>query len=341
MTAFETLTYDEQLDRFADAAEHILPAFGFIDSDITPLQYINNAVFAVDSPRGQYVLRVHRRGQKPPEYIESEMRWLGDIHAHTDLCVPKPIRTLDDSLLAWTSVDDLNEPVSCVLLAWVEGSSIKPEDTTPDQARQLGSFLGRLHNFSAAYQPPPGFVRPRLDWEGLFGQRSPYNPGEGVHIFTPEQVAVMDAVAQRVQDVMQALDSDPAGFGLIHADFIAKNYFFADDDVCAIDFEDCAFGYYLYDLAPPLLNFSPLAHYADLKNAIWEGYTAQRPLPDPYRDYLETFVAGRHVASCRWIAGNLDNPHVRDRAPQILENRKHELQDFLKTGRLERRSEIL
>jgi Ser/Thr protein kinase RdoA (MazF antagonist) len=128
---------------------------------------------------------------------------------------------------------------------------------------------------------------------------------------------------------------------MIHGDFITKNTIFQGDQVCALDFEYCAFGYFLYDLAPALLGLSPLEHYAMLKDALWQGYTAYRPLPDRYRDYLETFVAGRHVASCRWIASNLDNPQIREHAPQILADRTDELRDFLRTGRLERKSAIL
>jgi Ser/Thr protein kinase RdoA (MazF antagonist) len=341
MIPFEALSHEAQLDRFADAAEHILPDFGLIDCEITPIKYVNNAVFAVDGPPGQFVLRVHRRGHKPPPQIESEMRWLADIRAHTKLCVPEPVPTLDGKLTASVTVEGITEPLVCVLLSWIEGLPCKPEETTPAQAELLGAFLARLHNFAASYQPPPGFDRPRLDWEGLFGVRSPYNPGDGARMFTPQLVRVMDAVAGRVRAVMLALDAAPASTGLIHADFIAKNYFFSNHGVCAIDFEDCAFGYFLYDLAPPLLNFSPLPHYTELKAALWNGYTALRPLPDYQRDYLETFVAGRHVASCRWIAGNLDNPHIRDRAPRILEHRRLELEAFLQTGRLERKSEIL
>lgn len=341
MIPFESLSHEAQLERFSDAAEHILPVFGLIDCEITPIKYVDNAVFAVDGLPGQYVLRVHRRGHKPPEQIESEMRWLADICAQTDLCVPEPIPTIDGALSARVQVEGIPEPLSCVLFSWVEGQPCPVEETTPAQAEQLGAFLARLHNFAATYQPPPGFDRPRLDWEGLFGSRSPYNPGDGARIFTPQLVRVMDAVAGKVRAVMMALDADPANTGLIHADFIAKNYLFHDGKVCAIDFEYCSFGYFLYDLAPLLLNFSPLPHYAELKAALWNGYTSLRPLPDYQRDYLETFVAGRHVASCRWIAGNLDNPMVRDRAPRILEHRRQELEAFLQTGRLERKSEIL
>jgi Ser/Thr protein kinase RdoA (MazF antagonist) len=200
--------------------------------------------------------------------------------------------------------------------------------------------LATLHDFSAGYVPPAGFDRPHLDWEGLFGARSTYNPGDGGQIIQPDQLAVMDAVAERVRQVMRRLDEEDASFGLIHADFIAKNMLFTADRVCAIDFDDCAFGYYLYDLAPVLLQYSPLPGYADLKDALWQGYTARRPLPARYRDDLETFVAGRHVASMRWIAGNLHNPRIRERAPQILIDRTDELRGFLETGVLARKSEI-
>lgn len=337
---FDALSYEQQLARLADAAEHVLPVFGLIDADITPLMAINNAVFAVDHRSGQYALRLHRRGHKRAAWIDSEMRWLLDIRDQAGLCVPQPIPTQDGALLAKAQVDGLDEPLNCVLMTWVEGESHQPEDVTPKLTERVGGFLASLHNFSADYQPPPGFVRPWLDWEGLFGAESPYNPGDGARILQPDQVAVMDAVAERVREVMQALDADEAGSGLIHADFIAKNMLFADDQVCAIDFDDCAFGYYLYDLAPPLLQYSPLPAYADLKAALWSGYTALRPLSDPYRDMLETFVAGRHVASMRWIAGNLHNPRIRERAPQILVDRTDELRGFLATGVLERKSEI-
>jgi Ser/Thr protein kinase RdoA (MazF antagonist) len=174
----------------------------------------------------------------------------------------------------------------------------------------------------------------------MFGAESPYNPGDGAEIFTPEQIEVMDSVAERVRSAMRALDVDEDSFGLIHGDFIHKNYFFQDSQVCAVDFEYCAFGYYLYDLAPVLLGWSPLPNYESLKVALWQAYTALRPQPEAYRDLLEIFVAGRHAASCRWIASNLHNPRIRARAPEILATRGDELRGFLATGRLERKSDI-
>ncbi len=337
---FNSLSYDEQLSRLSEAAEHVLPGFGLVQFDITPLSYLGNAVFAVDSRRGPFVLRIHSRQHPPPAWIESEMRWLADLNAQTQLCVPQPQPHESGAWVAWAQVEGLPEALPCVLISWLEAEPVPVEATTPEQAAQVGAFLAQLHNFSASYTPPSGFERPRLDWDGLFGDDSIYNPGSGGSIFSAGQIAIMQAVAEAVARMMQALDAQPEPFGLIHGDFIAKNVLFGTDGICALDFEYCAFGYYLYDLAPVLLGWSPLPAYADLKAALWAGYTAQRTLPDSQAHSLETFVAGRHAASCRWIASHLDNPKIRARAPQILAQRSDELRHFLETGRLERRSEI-
>lgn len=343
MIFFYELTYDEQLTRLTDAARGVLSAYG-VDmrgAQVKPLIYVNNAVFSVETAGARFALRLHRRGLRRVDAIESEMDWLDAINRDTRLCVPRPMRTADGSWLASARVDGLEEPLNASLFGWLDGVFYKTSDLTLGQVERVGAFLAELHRYSERFQPPPHFYRPRLDWEGLFGVDSPYNPGAGNAIFSPEQRRVLDAVAERARAVMDALGESPGVFGLIHGDFIAKNYLFHSETVCAIDFDDCGFGYYLYDLAPPLLQFSDEANYTALKAALWQGYTAVRPLPEHQRDDLEVFIAARHVASCRWIAGNLHNPNVRARAPQIIADRVEELRRFLQTGRVERRSEIL
>lgn len=338
---FHEASYEEQISRLTRAAHNALAAFDLQGAALRLGLYVNNAVFMVEHETGRFALRIHRRALKRREWIESALTWLEAMQRDTGLCTPRPRRTRDGALLAEADVDGIDEPLFVSLLGWLEGHFYQPAELSPDQVWQVGAFLGALHQHSAAYAPPPGFMLPRLDWEGLFGQESPYNPGDAASIFTSEQTAVFERVAERVRQTMIALDREHSQFGLIHADLIAKNYLFNGSSVCAIDFDDCAFGYYLYDLAPPLLQFSALPGYAQLKDALWRGYTSVRPQPDERRPYLEAFIAARHVASCRWIAGNLDHPNVRLRAPEIIRDRVAELVLYLETGTLERRSAML
>jgi Ser/Thr protein kinase RdoA (MazF antagonist) len=131
---------------------------------------------------------------------------------------------------------------------------------------------------------------------------------------------------------MRLLDAIPGSFGLIHADLIWKNVLYHVSGVGAVDFDDCAFGYLLYDLAPMLLSFKDEQNGGELRQALWEGYTSINTLPDSYSAYTETFVAARHMASIRWIAGNTSNPSVRDRAPEIIAHRVRQLARFVETG---------
>jgi Ser/Thr protein kinase RdoA (MazF antagonist) len=335
MTLFTQLTYDQQLERFTQAARQALIAYGLADAEVRSILYENNAVFAVTSgEHKRYVLRLHRPGHKRLEWIRSELVWLSAIRDSTVLQVPQPIQTLDDESLTRGIVEGLTEPVTCVLFEWLEGQFYDQDSISPDQVKEAGVFLALLHQFSQRFVPPLDFQRPKLDWEGLFGEDSPYNPGEGARIFTPEQIAVFAEVDARVRGVMDTLGQQPRTFGLIHADFLPQNILFNQRGVGAIDFDDCAWGYYLYDLAPALWQFKFSPRYSLLREALMDGYNSLIPISSQNRQVIETFVAARHVASCRWQAGQLHNPRIRERAAEVIAERTEGLKHFLKTGSL-------
>lgn len=337
---FATLDYNGQIERLTKAAQSALSQYGLDEARLQPVLYVNNAVFRVETPDGKsYALRLHRNGYNRVHWIQSEMDWLRAIHQETPLCAPVPAASRDGKWLTMAQVEGLEDAVVCTLLAWIEGQPIQWDTINTEQVRAAGAYLAQLHNFSAQFVPPPDFARPRLDWEGLFGEDSPYNPGEGVAIFTADQRDVFAQVDARVGQVMDALGQKPDTFGLIHADFIIKNFLFDGDNLCAIDFDDCGWGYYLYDLAPLLTQMKGQPNYAAIADAYWEGYTGIRPLLNQDRAHLEAFIAARHLASCRWIAGNLHNPNIRERAADVIAARTIELRHFLETGAITQRGE--
>ena len=74
--------------------------------------------------------------------------------------------------------------------------------------------------------------------------------------------------------------------GVIHADFHFENVLFQNGEVHAIDFDDCCFGHYLYDIAVPL-------EYGVNREAFLRGYKRVHPLPARCDVFLETFVMAR------------------------------------------------
>jgi Ser/Thr protein kinase RdoA (MazF antagonist) len=331
---FNEVDYAEQVERLTRAGQKALTQYGLKNAQLELAAYVNNAVFKVINGAG-YALRLHRPDHKRPEWIRSELIWLESIRQHTALQVPQPVRTLQGELLTHVPVEGLSDPVTAVIFGWIEGT-FYGNDTIPLEAvRQAGRFLAQLHEYAARFAPPPDFARPHLDWEGLFEERSAYNPGEGARIFTDEQNVVFAAVEQQVRAVMETIGQESQTFGLIHADFIAKNWLFNGKGLCAIDFDDCSWGYYLYDIAPALLQFKYEPRYRALREAFLAGYGAIRPLSTADETALETFIAARHLASCRWLAGNLHNPRIRERAADLIAQRTGELRRFLETGSLD------
>ncbi|MEQ8674961.1 MAG: phosphotransferase [Aggregatilineales bacterium] len=317
-----------QLAQLNTLARNALAHYGMVDARLTLLNYTNNAVYEVNGDV-HAVLRVHRPENRTQAGINAELAWLSAIREATDLIVPQPLAPLYEGALG-----DEGLQSSVVLFGWIDGQSIKPFELTLAQARQIGRFAAHLHTFSERFTPDNGFDRPQLDWEGLFGARSPYQSDTENELFSADQRQIMQEVAQRTQDVMQMIGKEAHNYGMIHADLIAKNILFNGEQIAAIDFDDCGFGYYLYDLAPFLwgAHYEPV--YREQRAALWEGYTEIRPQPPAYGDYVEAFVAARHVASCRWLAGNIHNPNIKGRAEQIIADRVEEMKHFLTTGEL-------
>jgi Ser/Thr protein kinase RdoA (MazF antagonist) len=230
-------------------------------------------------------------------------------------------------------LDGVDGPVYCDLLRWMAGTALALDELTDAQIEAIGRFAARLH--ALPFEPPADFQRPALDWEGLFGEESPYHAGEGERLFTAEQRQVITEVTDVVRTAMDDLSKGDDVYGMIHADLLPKNVLFDDAGAMAVvDFDDCAWGYDLYDLAPMLWASRHHARYADVQAALWTGYTSVRPQTRHFREHLEAFVAARHVASCRWVAGNTGHPAIRGKASQIIVERIEEMRVFLQTGTL-------
>lgn len=340
----DTRPPDEQRAWWLAQATIALAKYGFDGAEVAWLGHTHNAVFSVMHAARRYSLRLSAQSAATRQRWQSEAMLLSYLHAHTDLIAPQPIAGTDGALYqAWAA-----QPfaVQSLLFRFVAGENRTPATLTTDDVRRIGIFLGRLHTRLAAFQPDADFVRPALDAAGLFTDAGLYPlSDEAVRLFSPQQRSVMAAVAEAVRGTMAQLGTDQDDYGLIHGDFLLHNILFhaaddaaADDEtrVRALDFEYCGYGYYLYDFTPLLWQLKPHADYAAFEQALWEGYTAVRPLTQQQRGLLETFIAGRQVASLRWVAANQHNPHYVGKVGDIIARRVGELQGFLDTGRLRR-----
>lgn len=283
------------------------------------LAHTHHAVFKVRAEDNTYILKITQT--KNADQLLSEFTILQTL-SKSALNIAHPLgQYAGDSTYS-------------ILISYVYGDEISSRDISTEAMTRIGRFLADFHliptdTLSASLK--------RLDWAGLFSETGIYHPGEdNLTAFTDHQHTIIDEVTKQVQSAMNALGQEADEFGLIHGDLLLKNILFYEDDVRALDFEYCGWGYYLYDLTPILWQLKPQARYQQLADALWQGYNTIRPLTAHHRDLLEIFIAGRQVASMRWVVANQQNSHITGKVASILAQRTAELSVFLETGILER-----
>ena len=136
-------------------------------------------------------------------------------------------------------------------------------------SERLGELIARMHLQTETFVAPPGFTRHRLDVEGLIGEDPWWGPFWHVPEFSEQERELVLKVREGIRRRLAAYGTGSGVFGLIHADLLPDNVLVRSDGVvAAIDFDDAAFGYRLYDVAVPLTGLTAEPHFAQLQDAL-------------------------------------------------------------------------
>jgi Ser/Thr protein kinase RdoA (MazF antagonist) len=318
------LTRLGRLRRLRALAWAALRAFGLAPASASPteprltlIRDAGNVTYRVRVPQAftgaEYLLRLHEPGYQSVEAITSELEWLVALCRDTDLGVPEPVRTPDGQLSVEVGVPGVPQPRRCSLLRWVSGR-MRTRGFAPRHARAVGRLMAGLHEHAAGWQLPPGFTRPRYDWQGLFGDNDLVQvpAGEVWPRLPRRHRRSFERVTGELQRVMEAWGEGPEAFGLIHADVsVGANVLFGGDEARAIDFDDCAFGYWMFDLGVALSALR--AGEGDLREALHGGYSEVRSLPREQWARLGLFGAAWYAFEVYWAtAGMVRYPEARE-----------------------------
>ena len=287
MTPYAQLTRAGQTRRLTRLAGTALGAYALSPVRLTRLAQGWNTTFRVDTAGDdRYVLRVHRPNGPTTEMIRSELVWLSALRRDTDLEVPVPVPTRDGDLVAVAAVDGVPGQRTCDVLRWLDGRFVA-RGLTPAHLRAIGVFTARLQEHGARFAPPDGFTRGAVDQVGATDVL--------VDVHSRHAGSVVEAVLDRVAQARRVLGDGPDRTGLIHADLHYENVLFQRLEMAAIDFDDCGYGPYLYDLAVTLSEVQHRPDYRSLRPALLDGYSTVRPLAAEHERLLDTFIALRFV----------------------------------------------
>src|SRR5690606_31533543 len=96
----------------------------------------------------------------------------------------------------------------------------------------------------------------------------------------------------------------PDRYGLIHADLRLANLLVDGPDLAVIDFDDCGFGWYMYDLAAALSFIEHDPRVPELIDAWLTGYRTLADLPAEDEAEIWTFILFRRLLLVAWIGSH-------------------------------------
>ena len=261
-----------------------------------------NTSFRVQQDSRQWYLRVYNPGRHDRSAIESELLFLEAL-TEGGFPAPRPLRRRSGGMLWEASPSAAAGAIRVSVCSWLAGETVQ-HDRTPGHYASLGMVLAGLHEFSAQWKPPDGFVRPRCDSEGIYGTLGA--SGSMVtrgweRIDSPLRADLEDA-RRALEQAEVAVGTDCSRHGLIHGDPSFGNVLFDGELPHLIDFDDLGYGHYVFDLAVVLAGAWGKPAFEENRAALLESYGQVRELSQAEVEALPAAMAGRAASLTLWAA---------------------------------------
>ncbi len=332
MKAFEDLTSRGQAGRIRPMAIALLDLHRRPFDSLSLIHHGENTTFRAQKNDAHYLCRIHRPGYQTLESIRSEMEFI-DHCRKAGLKVPEAIYSKKKKeavhLLSLETIDGVQPAADRfgVLFTWLHGTFRSKMSLR--SAPRIGAYMAKMHLASERFKPSSSFYRPRLDEKGIYtvmgGNVDHFKPADREKIILIQEIAAV---------FFDEIGKDASQFGMVHNDFHAGNRLFVDGEIAAIDFDDCGWSWFIYDIAVCLSYHRSQDNYPAIVQAFFEGYRLVREISEEEEKGLELLVQVRRIQLLLWIEGRSDNPRFVTRLPAYLEWALESINAFLKKSTL-------
>ncbi|KIL34396.1 hypothetical protein SD71_20460 [Cohnella kolymensis] len=312
--------------------EHIIEEaakrFGLRFGSQRKLGDFENYVFEMERNGELSILRLTHSSHRSEAQIAAELSWISYLVSQ-GLKIPQCYRSQNGR------TTELIEAGGSYFTAslFEKARGHLPDYTNPaqwnvDLFRQWGELTGRMHAATTRYVVRDDELR-RSSWDDddLIKNANDYIlPGD-------------EYVLERLNEVLahlHGLRSSNDVYGLIHTDIHPRNFFVSDGEISVFDFDDCAYNWFIHDVAIPLYysltwvpfeNSSSKTQFAqDFFQAFWSGYRCAYELPLEWLEHLPYFLKLRDI--CLYLVLNKKTELI-DRSAR-LQQWMEEMRDRIK-----------
>ena len=307
MIQFEQLPYIEQLDILSELAKTAIGHYDLPSNVVLKLVNLSeNATYLAKSSNGKrWALRIHRDGYHSRLAIASELSWLIDLRKSDVVTTPAPVKGLDGEIIQSISHPRLQRSRHAVLFEWEKGIEPSIDQNLVPKFDTLGEVTARMHLHSRNWKRPSWFTRQTWDFETSLGEHNPqwgrWRNGMGVDAAHEK---IFERTVFRIGERLKAYGKSNDRFGLIHADLRLANLLVDGNALKIIDFDDCGFGWFMYDAATPVSFHEHEPQVPELIEAWKEGYRRAKILSKEDEAEIPTFVMLRRLLLVAWIGSH-------------------------------------
>lgn len=307
MSDFDSLSFEAQLPLLQELAQSACALFPLRGGLVVSLLNLSeNATYKVEAPDGRrWAMRIHRDGYHSKAAIASELSWLIDLRATGVVTTAAPVKGRDGELIQHLAHPRMARPRNIVLFDWETGAEPGIGEDLTGAFQDLGEVTARMHLHARSWKRPDWFTRLTWDFETSLGDAAPHwgrwRDGMGVDA---ERTQLFGRTVDLIGKRLAAYGAKPDRFGLIHCDLRLANLLIDGREVKVIDFDDCGFGWFMYDAATPVSFYEHEPQVPGLIEAWKEGYRRVMPLSKADEEEIPTFVMLRRLLLVAWIGSH-------------------------------------
>ena len=300
---------------------------------VSLLSESENKIYLVND-RGRpkkYVIRVNsgRLSYHTRPSIASEMMWLMALRRESDIVVPEVLTAKGGSLVQTITAPDLDKPRHAVVYSFLSGSE-PPEGELIPGFERLGEISARLHLHAKSWTPPADFTRHSWTPEAILDDRLNWGPWQKGVALEGEALRLLSRLDAVVRARLAALSTGREHFGLIHGDLRLANLLVDGDRTALIDFDDCGYGWYLYDLATALSFLEERPDVPQLIASWLKGYRKVASVPADMEAAIPTLVMMRRLALIGWVGAQQHLEFARGLGSRFTADSCRLAEDYLK-----------
>jgi len=311
---FNQSSYLSQVRRLRVLARKALAEYPIRVESVNFINHGENTTFRIEATNGQsYLLRIHRNDYHTKSAIIEEIMWISHL-SKKGLSVPTPVTSKNGNLVETIEHNDIQGSRNCSVFKWIHGDFIR-KSVKPKHMFAVGQLLAEIQN-----NAPKRKTHIRRYWtaEGLVGSNPKFGSIDTLRGISLKQQRVITTARTLTFKKLKAFEKKyPNRQGLIHADLHFGNIVSAGTNLGAIDFDDCGYGFFAYDLVIPYIsaqhslgeNKKQLFH--QYKNALINGYKTKRKWDQSDDDIFSHLMTARKLLMLGWLNSRSDNPRLK------------------------------